>query len=444
MFNESEAYVFEELKKIIMEPTEKTLLEILERQKKYNLGKDTPKSSSHKKWKLRQDSLDVYKSLSDSDKSKILEELKEEFKKKNLTEEKYKAIMSQESERKSQNEMYKRPYVLVSKETLLTDVPDEAEPTSDEDKTPPTEFKGTVDLIPEDIEGSLFKDNKWENKPESYTNPAIIEELKKSFDAIQDLIEADIKSGGMLIKKIDILSSASRLRNTGDEKLSWLELGKKRSETIALAIGARAKSIEGANDEKIDLIRKKIFLDYFGSNGDGTSGPDPLSPYKRGYYKPDGVFKDEQNGQLKGKKTLDVLVVSYDDSGKQKGSPKLVKAKDLDGNEMSAELKNNKTDYKQFQYNQITVTYNDNYKPGGEDEGDKEDEDKTKTPTPKVVETESVKFEVALKTQKWSKPPYKIDPPNFKPIRNKIRKGWKKLFKSSKLKPFRSVACPTW
>ena len=446
IFNESEAYVFEDSKIQLMTPIEKTLIEIMERQKKYNRGKDAkPESQAYKSWKQRQDSLEVYNSIDSDEKSKILDAVKKEFERIRITETKYKAVIEQESDRDSQNTMYQKPFIIVTKENIETFVPgDKKNPESPVESEKPNEFKGTVDLIPQEIEGSVFKDNKWENKAESYTNPVVLEELKKTFDALQDLIKLDIKSGGMLIKKIDILSSASRLRNTGDENLSWLELGKKRSETLALAIGERSKSIEGADDKDLELIRKKISLDYFGSNGDGTSGPDPLPPYKRGYYKADGTFKDEQNGQLRGKKTLDVLIVRYDDSGKQQGVPKLLKAKDLQGKDMADELKDNKIDYKQFQYNQITVTFNDSYtQPKKEVEGGEDENSKVTTP-PVISETQNVKFSIGLKGSTWKKPPMKIDTPDFKKMSHKMDKAFKKMFKMSNHKPFRSVACPSW
>jgi len=446
----NEKYLYED-KSPLMVPTMETIKEIMERQKKYSYGKRDPESSLKGKilieWKQRQESLDIFESIPEEEKNKILEAVKKEFELKKITDKKYNAFMDQESDRLSKNDMYKRPFIIVTKEDIVKIEPSDEKPGEEDEPTElPTEFKGTVDLIPSEVEGSVFKDNKWENKPESYTDSNVVEQLKNSFDALQDLIQIDLKSGGMFIKDIKILASASRLRNTGTEKLSWLELGKKRSETLAMAVGQRVKLIEGIKEKDSELIRNKISLDYFGSNGDGTSGPDPLSPYKRGYYTPDGTFKDEQASKLKGKKTLDILVVEYDDSGKPKGEPKLLKAKDLDGKEMTEELKNNITDYKQFQYNQITVTFNESYKPGGEDKEETEGDKKPQVATePKIEETKSVKFSIGLKSAPWSQPPGpSIPPPNFKKIRNKIRKGWKKIFGRSKKKNYRSLGCPKW
>lgn len=439
--NESEAYIFEDSKSQLMVPTEKTLIEIMERQKKYNKG-NNPKSSAYKKWKQRQDSLEVYNSLEQKDKDKILEDLKTQFKKKKITEEKYKKVMDQDSGRESKNGMYYMPYVIVSKEKITKVEPgDKTPPAPTEPEEKPEELKGTVELIPREIEGGVFKDNKWENKPESYTTPSVIEELKKTFDALQGLIELDIQSGGMLIEKISILASASRLRNTGDEKLSWLELGKKRSETLSKAIGERIRSIEGSDEQDIESIRKRVFFDYFGSNGDGTSGPDPLSPFKRGYYTPEGVFKDEQSGKLKGKNTLEILAVKYDNTGKQQGAPVLVKAKDLDGKEMTKELVDNRVDYKEFQYNQITVTFNDSYTPPKKEAEVEEDENSKLTTPPVISETENVKYSIGLKTTPWKKPPPAKNPPKFNKFGYKIKKSFRKIFKKTNKKNWGSVAC---
>lgn len=439
--NESEAYVFEGTKSSLMIPTEETLIEIMQRQKKYNKG-NNPKSSAYKKWKQRQDSLEVYNSLEQKDKDKILEDLKSQFKKKKITEEKYKKVMSQDTGRESKNEMYFMPYVIVSKEKITKVEPgDKTPPAPTEPEEKPKELKGTVELIPREIEGGVFKDNKWENNPESYTTPSVIEELKKTFDALQGLIELDIQSGGMLIEKISILASASRLRNTGDEKLSWLELGKKRSETLAKAIGERIRSIDGSDEQDIESIRKRVFFDYFGSNGDGTSGPDPLSPFKRGYYTPEGVFKDEQNGKLKGKNTLEILAVKYDNTGKQQGAPVLVKAKDLEGKEMIKELVDNRVDYKEFQYNQITVTFNDSYTPPKKEAEVEEDENSKVTTPPVILETENVKYSIGLKTTPWKKPPKGKTPPRFNKFGYKIKKTWNKMFGKTNKKNWGSVAC---
>ena len=174
-------------------------------------------------WKQRQESLDIFESIPEEEKNKILEAVKKEFELKKITDKKYNAFMAQESDRLSKNDMYKRPFIIVTKEDIVKIEPsDEKLGAEDEPTELPTEFKGTVDLIPSEVEGSVFKDNKWENKPESYTDSNVVEQLKNSFDALQDLIQIDLKSGGMFIKDIKILASASRLRNTGTEKLSWL------------------------------------------------------------------------------------------------------------------------------------------------------------------------------------------------------------------------------
>jgi hypothetical protein len=439
--NESEAYVFEGTKSPLMIPTEETLIEIMQRQKKYNKG-NNPKSSAYKKWKQRQDSLNVYNSLEQKDKDKILDDLKAEFKKKKITDEKYKKVMDQDSGRESKNEMYSTPYVIVSKENITKVEPGDKtppDPTKPEEK--PKELEGTVDLIPREIEGGVFKDNKWENKPESYTNPAVIEELKKTFDALQELIELDIQSGGMLIEKISILASSSRLRNTGNEKLSWLELGKKRSETLAKSIGERIRSIEGSDEQDIESIRKRVFFDYIGSNGDGTSGPDPLSPFKRGYYTQEGIFKDEQSGKLKEKNTLEILAVKYDNTGKQQGAPVLLKAKDLEGKEMTKELVNNRVDYKEFQYNQITVTFNDSYTPPKKQIEVKDDEDKELKTEPIISQTENVKYSIGLKTTPWKKPPPAEKPPRFNKFVYKFKKSWRRMFNKTNKKNWGSIRC---
>jgi hypothetical protein len=245
----------------------------------------------------------------------------------------------------------------------------------------------------------------------------------------------------MLIEKISILASSSRLRNTGNEKLSWLELGKKRSETLAKSIGERIRSIEGSDEQDIESIRKRVFFDYIGSNGDGTSGPDPLSPFKRGYYTQEGIFKDEQSGKLKEKNTLEILAVKYDNTGKQQGAPVLLKAKDLEGKEMTKELVNNRVDYKEFQYNQITVTFNDSYTPPKKQIEVKDDEDKELKTEPIISQTENVKYSIGLKTTPWKKPPPAEKPPRFNKFVYKFKKSWRRMFNKTNKINWGSIRC---
>ena len=110
MFNESEAYVFEGSKDELMVPTEATLIEIMERQKKYSVGK----KANTLVYKQRQSSLEVYESLEKNEKEKILNSVKEKFTKKKITEKNYKKIMDQDDP----NNVYRIPYLLVSKEDI--------------------------------------------------------------------------------------------------------------------------------------------------------------------------------------------------------------------------------------------------------------------------------------------------------------------------------------
>jgi len=432
MFNESEAYVFEGSKDELMVPTEATLIEIMERQKKYSVGK----KANTLTYKQRQSSLEVYESLEKNEKEKILNSVKEKFTKKKITEKNYRKIMDQNDP----NNVYRLPFLLVSKEDI--------EKIEDPEPIPPIEIPkeltGTRDLFDDELEGSFFKNNLWKNEPASY-NTKNLEAIKLAFEHLESIIDADINSEGTLIERIDVIASASRLRNTeSSEGLSWLELGKNRTKTITQAIIDRVKKLEDSDEKDLKLITDKIKISYFGYNGDGTSGPDPLKNYKRGYYDNKGVFTDESNKLLKSKSTLDILVMDYDDNGKSNGAPKILKAKGLDGKEMTSELKDNETDYKKYQYNQITITFNPSYKPGEKDKEIKKKED-----VPIITKLPNINFSFEISAKEWEKS--KGTPPQKKRfhLKKKIQKINTKLYKfrkkyltfSKKAKPFRSLDC---
>lgn len=417
MFNESEAYVFEDSKKPktpLMVPTEETLIEIMERQKKWNSGKTyKPTTASYKKWKQRQDSLEIYNKMNPEEKAKVLEQVKEKFIQKKITDEKYKKVISQSSNRDSKNSMYSKPYIIVTKEELITTDPGIIDNEPEEE----VKFPPELSLIPDKNKNNFFKDNRWENTPDAYADPNGLAIVKENLEAIEDIIAADINANGKGIEKITIVSSCSRLRNTGSKTLSWYELSKKRSETFTQILLDRIKELDLDEEYKKSLI-DKIFITFSGFNGDGTSGPDPLPTYRRGYYDKSGKFIDEAEGKLKGKNTLDILVT---DNGQQ---PKLQKAVDLNGSSMSTELKNNETDYIKYQYNDIIITFNPeeiNKKP------EKTEEKNNETP-PKTKIINSYKCLVDISSSEWT-------PPKSPPRKKRVRKNrLKNMFKRIRIR----------
>ena len=417
----NEKYVFEQSSSSIMIPTEKTLIEILERQKKYNSGKESKESSnSHKLWKQRQDSLDIYNKMPQEEKDKVLSSLKKEFERLKIKEDQYRKVMDQSSDKASKNGMYQKPYVIITKETIVNETKPTIEPGVIK------ETPADIRLIPDSFRNNLFKDNRWENKPDAYTSTEGLEEVKKNLDLIKDIVKTDLNLGGGYIKDIQIVSSCSRLRNTGDNPTSWYELSKKRSETFTEILLDRLKEMNLPEDYK-NKLRDKITISFTGFNGDGTSGPDPLPNYQRGYYLKNNKFKNEVDGLLKNKNTLDILVC---EPGKK---PELTKAIDLDGNPVVAELKDNKIDYKKYQYNDIVISFN----PKVPLPSNVETEPSKKEP--EIIKTDNYSYKIALTKYEWSKsktrPDFSFNPSKFiYKLKKMMPKGkspdWSKCLKS--------------
>ena len=112
-----------------------------------------------------------------------------------------------------------------------------------------------------------------------------LQEIFNSFDEI----------GG-----IEIYTSSNTLRNTGEFlNMTWLESSKLRAESLKDLINGMSYSLGGCNDKHV-INDSIIYMNYFGENGDGTSGPE--SPYERSanhikYYQQQGIdakFYDSQ------------------------------------------------------------------------------------------------------------------------------------------------------
>lgn len=108
--------------------------------------------------------------------------------------------------------------------------------------------------------GRLFKDNEWDVLGDS----AEAQTLKQNIDKVVDVLK---KGGGRLVS-MHVESSASTLRNTGKaEKLTHLELSKRRAEAAARYALDYLKSKGFVLDED-----DQVTLDYYGANKNGTSG----------------------------------------------------------------------------------------------------------------------------------------------------------------------------
>jgi hypothetical protein len=170
------------------------------------------------------------------------------------------------------------------------------------------------DLVKEEDEHGIFKDNEWELKDTSFNSP---ETKAKLVDPIKEFVSGFASGNIDNIEYIVIQASANRYRNTGiAENVSWGELSFNRAKTIA-AIFKSAADEFNLTEEQRTLLQSKISIDYGGSNGDGTSGPNPMDPIAFGYYNEAGKFI-QNNGSFD-KKRSTVVIDKLDGEGNPTG-----------------------------------------------------------------------------------------------------------------------------
>jgi hypothetical protein len=121
----------------------------------------------------------------------------------------------------------------------------------------------------------LFKDCKYEPTNEFVSEVDAL--IKKIEEQKKEMVDPQI-----YCTYINVESSASRLRNIcNDKNLSWLKLSKLRNDSAV-------KYLRGRLSDAGVLIDgdTKIYQDYKGKNGDGSSGPNPPKGFK---YNNDGT-----------------------------------------------------------------------------------------------------------------------------------------------------------
>jgi len=188
-------------------------------------------------------------------------------------------------------------------------------------------------VLDKKAEGSFFKDNMYKMEDASFASEDVKDELIKHMTKILSLMNTDLYE----LDSIEIQSSASRFRNSMEPQISWGELSYERSRTLAKIINEIAKGL-GFDEEQLESLRDKITLDFYGSNGDGTSGPNPPEGLRFGYYNEDDEF-------IEGNEREEVIVYSLDDKGKP--------IKELEIKKMSP--LNDGEDYKDFRYVNILI-----------------------------------------------------------------------------------------
>jgi hypothetical protein len=397
-------------------PTKEEIIKILELQEKIgeNYKKIKPKNSDFAKYleglkgksaaagdgSLVRSyiSLEIYNSITDeSKKTKVIEGIQNGFAKKGIKEDDFKKAIAKLETLSKQKDNYRFSIMLGEKKGpfKITVTSEEMEFPADDTDDPSIEnVKVKEDLIDPAEASYFFKNNMYsldESKlGETFEKP---EYAAQVLDSIDEFIENSFafynrgvegkKSTG--VDSIIIRTSCNRYRNTEpSENLSWADLGYKRAEAFSSYILKLAKEISGDNGDFVNMIASSIKIDYLGSNGDGTSGPDPGKnlqgeQVRKGYYVKKGsevTFEPK-----KGTNLVDIEIVPVEIGDKSNPilgtTPSTKKAKDVEGNEMTSAPASPK-DYDQFKYIFIELTSKEfedvagDFKPGEESLGEYE------------------------------------------------------------------------
>ena len=398
-------------------PTEEQIMQILKLQQAIgeNYKKKKPKNSDFKAYLDKNKglpaaagdqflikayiSLEVFNSISDaSKKDAVIKGIQGAFAKKGIKEDEFvKAIGKLETLSKDKGntkfeimigEKKGQFKITITEQTESKENPDEVTPPQDDTIT-------SYDIIDPAKASYFFKNNMYvldENALDKTFNDT--EYVKQVLDSIDDVIQGsfDFYSDGGKgkgketgIKSITIRTSCSRYRNTEPaEKLSWADLSYNRSNSFVNYIIESAKKISGGDDKFVKMIAGNLFIDYLGSNQDGTSGPDPdknssgVSVKKGHYIQGEGwVPRSSSTGNdlLK----IEVVPVTVNEGQKSKptlGTSFSVKtAKDVEGKDMTS-LPAKPDDYDKFRYIYIEVETKElpditpEAEPGNKEDGD--------------------------------------------------------------------------
>jgi len=377
-------------------PTKEEIIKILELQEKIgeNYKKKKPKNSDFAKYleSLKNKnsaagdgflvrayiSLSVYNSITDeSKKTKVIEGIQDGFAKKGIKEDDFKKAMDKLETLSKDKDNCKFNIMVGEKkgQFKITVTAEEIEvPVDDTPEPPVDDVKLTEDLIDPAKASYFFNNNMYsldESKlGETFKDPEYAGQVLDSIDefiensfAFYNRREEGKKSTG--VDSIIIRTSCNRYRNLGPaENLSWADLSYKRAEAFSSFILKSAKEISGDNKDFVNMIRSAIKIDYLGSNGDGTSGPDPDKnqdgdSVKKGHYIKEGNEAKWIPKEKGGLVDIEIVPVEIGD----KSNPILgttfstKKAKDVEGNEMTSAPANPK-DYDKFKYIFIELTAN--------------------------------------------------------------------------------------
>ena len=426
-------------------PSREDIIKVLEIQEKLKANfKGKPSGANYKKNNMIWSSLEAFNSLDESLQEKAISDIQKAFKKINIPEKRYLKVLDL-LEKNLSNGSFKALveysgiqqyfYIIVTKEEIQEEIQPEKKPVEEPE---PQKFS----VIDPTKTSYFFKNNMYEikedNLGESFVDPEYTKQVLDLID--QKIFEAFnyySSTGKIGMTRIDIETSCSRYRNSGPaESLSWAELAYKRAGVFSKYIKASAERASENDKEFVDGILGVTKLGYFGSNGDGTSGPDPEKnaegqKVRRGYYIKDGdksKFVDAKGDDLAMINVVDVQIG-------ENASPVLgtkvnkVKAKDEQGNVME-KIPATSKEYDPFKYIQITME-------GLFGGGGKTEQEFPKEPEPQIISKDnysvSIRFPRKIKKStpprkpRTGRPPGKPHSPN--------RKGGGKN---------KTVPCPIW
>ena len=216
--------------------------------------------------------------------------------------------------------------------------------------TPPI----TSTLLDGKQQSTLFLDNSWS------LNPEVGKILK---DKLSGVIERRKEGAYTKILELSITSSASRYRNTkgkygNAEDLSWGQLAFKRSQVIHNMIKEILTELQVPEGDPIRAeLNKVATMNIKGSNGDGTSGPNPLPDptlgnLRVGYYQTTTKQTKDETGVSKfidedRKLPEKVYIVQIDDLGNTISEPKI----------SSMPLLKTKEEYDKYKFVNVVVKF---------------------------------------------------------------------------------------
>ena len=228
--------------------------------------------------------------------------------------------------------------------------------------SPPTSPKA-VSLLDTKQQKTLFLDNSWT------LNPEVGKALR---DNLLGVLERRKQGAYTKIIELSITSSASRYRNTkgkyGDaESLSWGQLAFKRAQVIHNMIKEILGELQIPEGDPIrEELNKVATMNIKGSNGDGTSGPNPLPDptlgnLRVGYYQTTTKQTKDQTGVSKFiDKDINspekVYIVQIDDLGNTISEPKV----------SNMPLLKKREDYDQYKFVNVIVKFEETAFDGGQ------------------------------------------------------------------------------